>query len=106
MQALFSPALPLLPAPALRPAPTAYAGYLLRLSLLAGTDELLPHQRPAVYRRVRELWRRLRLEGGAALDWLALGLARVRGCAQCRQALRRQVSLFEALGPAALSWVV
>ncbi|MBO2007578.1 hypothetical protein [Hymenobacter negativus] len=86
---------------------STYFGYLVRLYLAAGTDELLPHQQPAVDQRLHELWRRLRLEEATAPGSVRLEgrLAHALSCPTCREAVGRSVSLFEALGPAALSWV-
>lgn len=88
-------------------AQSTYFGYLLRLYLASGTDELLPHQQPAVDERLRELWHRLRHEEAATPgpNSLEQRLAHALCCQPCREGVARSVSLFEALGPAALSSV-
>lgn len=86
---------------------SAYFGYLLRLYFAWGTDELLPHEQPAVEQRLHELCVRLGLDEVRVPvpTPLAKRLAHALCCPLCREAVRRSVSLFEALGPAALSTV-
>jgi hypothetical protein len=86
---------------------STYFGYLLRLYLAWGTDELLPHQQAAADQRLHELSVRLGVDEARepVPAPLAKRLAHALSCARCREGVRRGVSLFEALGPAALSAV-